>query len=98
MPMYNFPEYSKNYIKTTGGLWSYQRDEPTNLPTNLTLSSNSEPFKYKTSITGNTYNLGVDDAGYDANKVGKNEIEAVIPQTHLSNFLRTLICHWIIVK
>ena len=98
MPMYNFPEYSKNYIKTTGGLWSYQRDEPTNLPTNLTLSSNSEPFKYKTSITRNTYNLGVDDTGYDANKVGKNEIEAVIPQTHLSNFLRTLICHWIIVK
>ena len=36
-------------------------------------------YKYKTSITGNTYNVGVDEAGYDANKVGKNETEVVIP-------------------
>ena len=26
MPMYNFLEYSKNYIKTTGSLWNYYRD------------------------------------------------------------------------
>ena len=30
-------------------------------------------FKYKTSITGNTYNLVAGNANYDANKVGKNE-------------------------
>ena len=36
-------------------------------------------YKYKTSITGNTYNVGVDEAGYDANKVSKNETEVVIP-------------------
>ena len=45
MPMYNLLEYSKNYRKTTGSLWSYYRDEPKN-----PLSSNSECFKYKTSI------------------------------------------------
>ena len=28
MPMYNLLEYSKNYRKTTGSLWSYDTDEP----------------------------------------------------------------------
>ena len=26
MPMYNLPEYSKNYRKTIGSLWNYYRD------------------------------------------------------------------------
>ena len=47
MLMYNLLEYSKNYRKTTGSLWNYYRDEPSN-----PLSSNSESFKYKTSIVG----------------------------------------------
>ena len=85
MPMYNLLEYSKNYRKTTGSLWNYYRDEPSN-----PLSSNSESFKYKTSITGNNYNVGVGEAGYDANKVGKNKTEVVIPLKHLSNFWRSL--------
>ena len=51
--MYNFLEYSKNYRKATESLWNYYRDEPSN-----PLSSNSESFKYKTSITGITYNVG----------------------------------------
>ena len=56
--MYNLLEYSKNLKKkTTGSLWNYYRDEPSN-----PLSSNSEPFKYKTSITGNVYNLVAGDA------------------------------------
>ena len=66
-------------------MWNYYRDEPIN-----PLSSNSESFKYKTSITGNTYNLDVGDAGYDATKVGKNETEVVIPIKHLSNFWSSL--------
>ena len=85
MPMYNLLEYSKNYRKRTGSLWNYYRDEPSN-----PLSSNSESFKYKTSITGNTYNVGDDDDNYDANKVGKNETEIVIPIKHLSNFWKSL--------
>ena len=63
--------------KTTGGLWNYYRDEPGN-----PLSSNSESFKYKTSIQGNTYNVGDDEADYDANKTGKNETEVVTPLKH----------------
>ena len=83
--MYNLLEYSKNYRKTTGSLWNYYRDEPSN-----PLSPNSESFKYKTSIRGNTYNVGDGEEGYDANKVDKNETEVVIPLKHLSNFLRSL--------
>ena len=67
MPMYNLLEYRKNYKKMTGSLWNYYRDEPTN-----PLSSNSESSKYKNYITGNTYNIGATEEGYDANKVGKN--------------------------
>ena len=82
MPMYNLLEYSKNYRKTTGSLWNYYRDEPSN-----PLSSNSESFKHNTSITGNTYDVGDNEAGYDADKVGKNETEVVIPLSNLSNLI-----------
>ena len=85
MPVYNLLEYSKSYRKRTGSLWNYYRNESSD-----PLSSNSESFKYKTSITGNTYNVGAGEAGYDANKVGKNETEVVIPLKHLSNFWRSL--------
>ena len=95
MPMYNLLECSKNYRKITGTLWNYYRDEPSN-----PLSFDSEFFKYKTSITRNTYNVdeeNTDDDGnefdnpkYDANKVGKNETEVVIPLKHLSNFWKSL--------
>ena len=63
--------------KTKGSLWNYYRDE-----SNDPLSSNSEFFKYKTSITGNTY--GGND---DVNKGGKNETEIVAPLRHLSNWI-----------
>ena len=65
MPMYNLLEYSKNYRKTTSSLWNYYRDEPSN-----PVYSNSESFKYKTSITGNNYNVADAEEGYDTYKVG----------------------------
>ena len=80
----------------TGSLWNYYRDQPSD-----PLSTNSESFKYKTSITGNIYNVNltiIGDGGnpipnpnYDENKVDKNETEVVIPLKHLSNFWRTLV-------
>ena len=85
MSMYNLLEDSKNNKKTTVNLWNYYRDEPTN-----PLSSNSESFKYKTSITENNYNVGATEEGYDANKVGKIKTEVVILLKHLSNFWRSL--------
>ena len=85
MPMYNLLEYSKNYTKTTGSLGNYFRDEPSD-----PLSSDSESFKYKASITGNAYNIGNGERGYDASKIGKNETEVVIPLKYLSNFWKSL--------
>ena len=85
MSMYNLLEYSKNDKKTAGSLWNYYRDEPSN-----PLSSNYKSFKYKTSITENTYDIGAGEEGYDANKVGKSETEVVIPLKHLSNFWKSL--------
>ena len=84
MPMYNLLEYSKNYRKTTGSLWNYYRHESSD-----PLSSNSESFKYKTSITGNIYINGDGEEGYDQIKVGKSETEVVIPVKYLSNFWRS---------
>ena len=48
MPMYNLIEYSDNYSKTSGSLWQYYKDEPND---NL---ADSESFKSKVKITGNT--------------------------------------------
>ena len=84
MSMYNFLEYSKNYRKTTGSLWNYYRDEPSN-----PLSLNSESFKYKTSIVGKT----------PENNDSLANAKVVIPLKHLSNFWRPFyIYHWLIVK
>ena len=57
MPTYNMLEYSKNYPKSTGSLWNYYKDEPNNPPPNNYNAdpiTNSESFKFKTSITGKT--------------------------------------------
>ena len=48
MPMYNLIEYSDNYVKTSGSVWQYYRDEPNN---NL---ADSESFKFKGKITEKT--------------------------------------------
>ena len=81
--------------KTTGSLWNYYRDQPSDL-----LSTNSESFKYKASITGNTYNVDenitdddgneIDNPKYDANRFGKKEAKIVILLKQLSNFWKTL--------
>ena len=52
MPMYNLIEYRNNYTKTSGSLWQYYRDEPSD---NL---ADSESFKSKIIITGKTPNNG----------------------------------------
>ena len=39
---------------------------------------------------GNTYNLGDGEADYNADRVGKNKTEVVVPPKHLRHFWRTL--------
>ena len=73
MPMYNLIEYSDNYSKTSGSLWQYCKDEPSdNLP-------NSESFKFKVNITGNTPADG-----------NTKDVEIIVPLKYFSNFWRTL--------
>ena len=80
MPMYNLLEYSKNYRKTIGSLYNYYRDELTNddIPDGNTFKNirvvNSNTFKYKNKIIGNT------------NDEGKQDIELAIPSKYLGNF------------
>ena len=75
MPMYNLLKYSKNHKKTTGSLWNYFGDEPSN-----PLSTNSKSFKYKTSILRKT----------PQDNDSLTNAKVVIPLKHLSNFWKNL--------
>ena len=82
MPMYNLLEYSKNYEKTSGSLFNYYRDEPSeitigagNNAINISIR-NSKSFDYKTEIT----------ESLDAGKDEKEDITIAIPLKYLGNF------------
>ena len=47
---------------------------------------NSNTFKYKNKIIGNTYNINACADGYDVNKNGTQEVELHIPLKYLGNF------------
>ena len=95
MSMYNLLEYSKNYTKTIGSLHKYYRDELSDDADDNNFDNikvvNSEAFKYKNKITGNTYNVDAGAQGYDVNKNGTQEVELAIPLKYLGNFWRALI-------
>ena len=104
MSMYNLLEYSKNYSKTSASLWNYYRDELTDVANDNNVQNknviNSKSFKYKTSITGSTYNVPrriigadgnpVNNPNYDRNKRGTREVEITVPLKHLGNFWNSL--------
>ena len=69
MSMYNLIEHSSNYSRTSGSLWQYYKDVPEN---NL---ANSESFKYKIKITGNT-----------PAEANTKDVEIIVPLKYLSNF------------
>ena len=91
MPMYFLIECSKIYRKTTGSLQNYYRDELTDDTNDINFPDKnvikSESFKYKTSVTGSTYNVDakitnvgneINNPTYDSNKSGKKEVEIVV--------------------
>ena len=94
MPMYNLLEYSKNYRKTIGSLYNCYRDELSDDADDNNFDNikvvNSNTFKYKNKITGNTYNVDAGAQGYDGNKNGTQEVELAIPLKYLGNFWRAL--------
>ena len=94
MPMYNLLEYSKNYRKTIGSLYNYYRDELSDDADDNNFGNikvvNSEAFKYKNKIIGNTYDVDAGAQGYDVIKNGTQEVELAIPLKYLGNFWRAL--------
>ena len=105
MSMYNLLEYSKNYRKTIGSLYNYYRDELSDDADDNNFDNikvvNSNTFKYKNKIIGNTYDVDaripnpdgtgqVDNPIYIANKNGTQEVELAIPLKYLGNFWRAL--------
>ena len=92
--MYNLLEYSKNYRKTIGSLYNYYRDELSDDADDNNFDNikvvNSNTFKYRNKITGNTYNVNAGAQGYDVNKNGTQEVELAIPLKYLGNFWRAL--------
>ena len=92
MTVYNSLEYSTNYSKTSGSLWNYYRDELTDETTDDNGPNknviNSKSLKYKTSITGGTYNVAATAGDYDANKEDTKKLK--LPLKYLSNFWKTL--------
>ena len=82
MPMYNLIEYSDNYLKTSGNLWQYYRDEPfinnDGVVNDVPDNPDSASFEYKQKITGQTCNDGTKD------------VQIMVPLKYLSNFWRTL--------
>ena len=95
MSMYNLLEYSNNYSKTTRSLWNYDKDEPNNPPRN---NYNADPikysasFKYKTSITGKTSNVNLENGANTepGNKKIEKNTDIFVPIKYFSNFWKTL--------
>ena len=105
MPMYNLLEYSKNFRKTIRSLYNYHRDELSDDADDNNFGNikvvNSNTFKYKNKIIGNTYDVDaripnpdgtgqIDNPIYNVNNEGTQEIELAIPLKYLGNFWRAL--------
>ena len=82
MAMYNLIEYSDNYSKTSGSLWTYCKDIPAvdnnNANVNFAENNLTDSFYLKVIMTSQTGNDGT-----------KN-IEIMVPLKYLSNFWRSL--------
>ena len=105
MPMYNLLEYSKNYRKTIGSLYNYYRDELSDDADDNNFDNikavNSNTFKYKNKIIGNTYDVDaripnrdgagqIDNPIYNVNKNGTQEVELAISLKYLGDIWRAL--------
>ena len=94
MSMYNLLEYSKNYRKTIGSIYNYYRDELSGDADDNNFDNikvvNSNTFKYKNKIIGNTYDVDAGAQGYDVKKNGTQEVELAVPLKHLGKFWRAL--------
>ena len=81
--MYDSFYFSKNYRKTTGYFWNYNRDEPNsgynknNRGRTHYSIKESESLNYKTSVTGKL----------EANEDELEDVKILVPLKNISNFL-----------
>ena len=76
--MYNLIDHSNNYLKTSGSLWQYCKNEPFITDDGVVIDIPDDPdsasLKYKQKITSQTGNDGTKD------------IQIIIPVKYLSSF------------
>ena len=96
MNIYNFLEYSDNFVESSGNLWQYKRDKqnmtnagnPGNVNTNHPSS-----FKYKTNLlkqlTTRDIAANVNPDIANAHRLFTN-VKTVVPLKYLSSFFRSL--------
>ena len=76
--MYNLIDHSNNYLKTSGSLWQYCKNEPFITDDGVVIDIPDDPdsasLKYKQKITSQTGNDGTKD------------IQIMIPVKYLSSF------------
>ena len=82
MSMYNLLEYISNFSETTGRLWSYSKDEATNLNVDIGNNNAFKPFNYKDKLLE-------DIVADDNHEILKNAAIAV-PLKYVRNFWRSL--------
>ena len=86
MPMYNLIEYSDNYQDSSATLYQYKRDEPPEGDPILDLTADKlSSFKYKVNLLSNIPHLDANNA-----RVGRLNVEVVVPLKYVSNFFRSL--------
>ena len=82
--MHNLIEHSNNYLKTSGSLWQYCKNEPFITDDGVVIDIPDDPdsasLKYKQKITGQTGNDRTKDA------------QIMIPVKYLSCFGELLKC------
>ena len=76
MPMYNLLEYSDNYQNSTGSLYHFKRDEPSD--DNANVANDTTSLVYKSKLI----------KGTDVNNA--NNVKLVVPLKYVSNFFRSL--------
>ena len=84
MPMYNLVEYSDAYLKTSGSLWQYYRDEPA-LDNNGNIIDFSDDNNNNASL--NFKQKIIEQTGNVSTKVAK----ILVPLKYLSNFWRAIV-------
>ena len=77
MPMYNFIEYSKNYLKTSGSLWQYCKEISAVDYGDIVIFNGdnaADSFNFKAKITGKTNDGDIEN------------VEIMVPLKYLSKF------------